>query len=332
MQPFPVVCSTLSATHLAAYLQQQYGMSNRTTCRLLRAAINHAYLVTDGERKYVFRVYSYNWRSELEITEEIRLLQLLKENDVPVSYALSDPQGNFIQHIPAPEGVRMGVLFSFAKGDKVVSFSEALHYKLGVIMARIHQVTQSVSLQRVQYTPTVLLVDSFERMKQYIRVDTDEMRFMQHAQKHLLQLFQNAPVDILRKGVVHLDIWFDNLNIHNNEDITLFDFDFCGNGWVLYDIAYYTLQLFQIEKEPDQHQLKLDSFLKGYESVTPIHEAEKQLIPAASVSLYFFYLGVQCQRFENWTNTFLNEPYLQRYINILVKKLYQHHQLLPFEG
>ncbi|MFL5745213.1 MAG: phosphotransferase enzyme family protein [Niastella sp.] len=327
MQPFPVVCSTLSATHLATFLQQQYGFGAGATCRLLRAAINHAYLVTDGEQKYIFRVYSYNWRTELEITEEIGLLRLLKENDIPVSYALPDPRGNFIQHIPAPEGVRMGVLFSYAKGEKVLNYSSELHYKLGTIMARMHAVTHNLPFNRVQYTAPVLLIESFEKVKQFISADTEEMQWMKKAQQQLLQQFYNAPASSLRTGVVHLDIWFDNLNIHNNEDITLFDFDFCGTGWLLLDIAYYQLQLVNTEKEPDQHKLKLDSFLKGYESVTPIPKAEKQLIPAASVSMYFFYLGVQCQRFENWTNTFLNETYLKRYITLLVKKLYEHYQL-----
>ncbi|MEO6901714.1 MAG: phosphotransferase [Bacteroidia bacterium] len=45
----------------------------------------------------------------------------------------------------------------------------------------------------------------------------------------------------LRKDIVHLDIWFDNLNISNNKKIALFDFDFCGNGWLCLDIAYYIL-------------------------------------------------------------------------------------------
>ncbi|HEY8893189.1 MAG TPA: phosphotransferase [Niastella sp.] len=327
MQPFPVVCSTLSATHLAPYLQQQYRLGAVVTCRLLRAAINHVYLVTAGAQQYVFRIYSLNWRSETEITEELKLLKLLKENDIPVAYALPDSQGNYIQQLPAPEGIRMGVLFSYAKGEKLLNYSEALHYKLGVIMARMHQVTQNLDLERVQYDHRVLLIDSFELIKKYISVDTEEMQWMQRAQRYLLRQYLNAPSHLLRKGVVHLDIWFDNMNIHNNEEVTLFDFDFCGNGWLVHDLAYYIMQIYNTEREPGMYELKLDHFLKGYESVTPIPEAEKQLIPVASISLYFFYLGVQCQRFENWTNSFLNETYLKRYINVVVKKLSEHYNL-----
>ncbi|OQP62093.1 aminoglycoside phosphotransferase [Niastella vici] len=331
MQPFPVVCSTLSATHLAVYLQQQYHLGAGTTCRLIRAAINHVYLVTDGKQQYVFRLYSLNWRSETEITEELKLLDLLKENGIPVSFALPDPQGNYIQQLPAPEGMRMGVLFSYAKGEKTLSFSETLHHKLGVIMARMHQVTKDLVIERVRYTPQVLLMDSFELIKQYLSIDTEEMQWMYRVQRYMLRQYYNAPAHLLRKGVVHLDIWFDNMNIHNNEEVTIFDFDFCGNGWLVHDIAYYMLQLFNTEREPGQYELKLEHFLKGYESVTPISEAEKQLIPAASISLLFFYLGVQSHRFENWTNTFLNETYLKRYINVFIKKLYDHWQLPAIE-
>jgi Ser/Thr protein kinase RdoA (MazF antagonist) len=30
--------------------------------------------------------------------------------------------------------------------------------------------------------------------------------------------------------------------------VTIFDFDFCGNGWLCLDIAYYILHLHNIEK------------------------------------------------------------------------------------
>jgi Ser/Thr protein kinase RdoA (MazF antagonist) len=327
MQNFPVVCSTLSSAPLSVFLQQQYQLGPHTTCRLLRAAINHAYLVTDGDNKYVFRLYSLNWRSEKEINEEIRLLNLLQRNKVPVSYALPDAQGNYLQTLPAPEGPRWGVLFTFARGEKMLYYAADMHYKIGEIMARMHLVTQNQALERSTYTPEVLLVDSFELIKNFISTETEEMQFMKKVQQYLLQEFEKINIDAIRNGMVHLDIWFDNLNIYNNEEVTIFDFDFCGNGWQVLDIAYYQMQLLNIEREPEQYATRWESFVKGYTSVTAISEEEIRIIPFASISLYFFYLGVQCQRFENWTNTFLNETYLKRYITVLVKKLYQFHKL-----
>ncbi|TSD63482.1 phosphotransferase [Inquilinus sp. KBS0705] len=322
MKTFPVTSSILSAHHVGSFLQAQYGFSVNATCKLLKTGINHSYLVTDEGTRFVFRIYSLNWRTEVEIAEEVKLLNLLYRNGVSVSYPIKDKVGNYLQQLDAPEGARTGMLFSFAEGDKLLNFSADVHYKVGQTMARIHTLTHNLTLQRVSYAPQVVLKDSFESLKQFLPADTAEMLWMADTQKYLLGLLADADTAQLRQGVVHLDIWFDNFNISPQGDITLFDFDFCGNGWLCYDIAYYILQLHSTEKEENERDLKLKSFMSGYESVTNISVEEKRLLPALGVSLYFFYLGVQCRRFDNWSNVFLNETYLKRFINLLVKKYF----------
>lgn len=322
MQNFPVISSILSATHVGLFLQNKYQFSAAATCKLLKTGINHSYLIADGDSKFVFRLYSLNWRSQTEIGEEIRLLNLLRDKNIPVSFPIKDTAGNYLQTLNAPEGSRFGVLFSFAEGEKQLNFSTNLHYKIGETMARIHQVTHNLQLQRVSYTPQVLLQDSFERLKQFLPADTAEMQWMASTQKYLLDELAKADTGNLRRGTVHMDIWFDNLNITKDGDVTIFDFDFCGNGWLCLDLAYYILQLHSTEKVASERDEKLKSFLAGYESIIKISDEEKRLLPMLGVSMYFFYLGIQCQRFDNWSNVFLNETYLTRFINLLVKKYF----------
>lgn len=327
MNHFPVTSSNLSATHLGYFLQEKYGLSARSSCRLLKAWVNDTYLVSDGPAQYVFRVYSLNWRTPEEIAEEVRLLKQLKENNIPVSYPIADVRENYIQQLPAPEGGRFGVLFSFAKGQKLLNFSTEIHYKIGEIMARFHQVTHHQTIARVVYTSDLLLVDSFEKLKPFLAPDTDEMIFMASAQQYLVAEFRKVNLDEVRRGVVHLDIWFDNLNITQGQEVTLFDFDFCGNGWLCLDVAYYILQVHSTEKDEGECRAKVESFLSGYESVTRLSDEEKRILPMLGVSLYFFYLGIQCERYENWSNAFLNEVYLKRFINLLVKKYFDKNGL-----
>jgi len=322
MPHFPVSNSTLSAAHVAFFVQDNYSLSAGTTCKLLKTGINHSYLVTDGQDKFVFRIYSLNWRTVTEISEEIRLLNLLKDDGITLSYALTDRAGNYIQHLDAPEGGRYGVLFSFADGDKMLNFPAGTHYKVGQTMARIHHATENLTLQRVTYSPQVLLEDPFEYLPGFLPAGSDEMAWMLSTQKVLLQEFEKADTSQIRKGVVHMDIWFDNMNITPQGDINLFDFDFCGNGWLCSDIAYYILQLHSTEKDEAEREAKKKSFFEGYESIAPISAEEKRLIPMLGVSMYFFYLGIQCQRYDNWSNVFLNETYLKRFINLLVKKYF----------
>lgn len=328
MTHFPVTNSNLSATHLGLFLQDNYSLSKDTHCQLIKAGINDTYLVTDNSDKFVFRVYSLNWRSKTEIDEEIRLLNLLKDHSISISYPLADNESNYIQTLNAPEGERFAVLFTFAPGEKHHLISEENHFQLGQLIARIHTVTTHQKLNRVDYTPEVILVDSLKKVAAFLKSDTDEMNFMKSAQTYLLKEFEHADVSQIRQGIVHLDIWFDNLNITRDNQVTIFDFDFCGNGWLCLDIAYYILQLHNCEKyEAKDYQPKVDHFLKGYESVTPLSAEEKRLIPMLGVSLYFFYLGVQCERYDNWSNSFLSENYLKRFINGLVKRYYDIYKL-----
>jgi len=319
MKIFPVLTSTLSPRHIAFLVQQKYQLEERVTASILKTGINHTYLVRAGDTKYIFRVYSFNWRTENEINEEIRLLNLLKEHNMPVSYPLKDTGGAYIQPLAAPEGLRFAVLFSFAAGEKILQFPASLHRQAGGIMARLHDITANLQLDRVHYTPDILLGQSYGQLLQFLSENTSEMLFMKSLREYLYNVFDQAGHQRLRKGIVHLDIWFDNMNINNNS-ITVFDFDFCGNGWLHLDIAYYILQLYSTETDENEFLLKRDHFLQGYESIASISEEEKQLLPAAGAAVYLFYLGVQCARYDNWSNVFLNDIYLKRFIMLRVKR------------
>ncbi|HET6559882.1 MAG TPA: phosphotransferase [Prolixibacteraceae bacterium] len=328
MNHFPVTNSNLSAQHLGQFLQERYSLSKASTCRIIRAGINDTYLITDGSDKYVFRVYSLNWRTLLDINEEIRLLNQLKENNISVSVPILDMENNYVQTINAPEGERFAVMFTYANGEKLHSYSLETHYQIGELMARMHKVTVNQQLDRVNYTPKILLQDSFKQLSEFLPGDKEEMNFMLSAQKYLLLEFQKADQSEIRNGIVHLDIWFENLNVTDDNRLTIFDFDFCGNGWLCLDIAFYIMQVHNTERyEEKDYQPKVDSFLKGYESIIPISEEEKRLLPMLGVCLYFFYLGVQCQRYDNYSNLFLSGNYLKRYINGLVKRYYDIYKL-----
>ncbi|MHA4894881.1 phosphotransferase enzyme family protein [Pedobacter sp. PWIIR3] len=323
MEKFPVTSSTLSAHQLGAFVAGKYGMFGFVSCKLLKTGINHSYLIEQLNGKFVFRIYSLNWRSDIEINEEIRLLNLLKDRGISISYPIQDLDQNYIQYLDAPEGTRQGVLFSFAEGEKQFNFSADLHFKVGETMAKIHQSTKNLKLERVTYIPKVVLEDPFLQLNKFLPAESEEMAWMLYAQQYLLQEINRADTTQLRSGAVHLDIWFDNMNITKDGQVTIFDFDFFGNGWLCYDIAYYILQLHSTEKDINARDSKIEAFLKGYESVNELTAEEQRMLPILGVSLYFFYLGIQCQRYDNWSNVFLNETYLKRFINLLVKKYFE---------
>lgn len=317
MISFPVTDSTLSAMHLSLFLQKKYGFNNNTSCKLFRTGINHTYMISENENKYVFRVYSYNWRTETEIMEELRLLILLKENNIGVSYPIPDKGGKYIHTIQAPEGLRYAVLFSFAEGEKVRNLTVEACSGIGSLMANIHKITINQEVKRIQYNAHTLTQLPYQYATSYFSESMEEMQFVKKASDELTLLFAEVDPGKLRYGTVHLDLWYDNMSIKDESAITVFDFDFCGNGWLLLDIAYFTMQLFNTEPDVKLFKLRLDSFFKGYQDVTPIHDDEKKLLPYAGLAIWIFYLGVQSQRFDNWSNIFLSKNYLKHFIGII---------------
>lgn len=322
----PVTESTLSASYLGKMLKELYPLSTGSVCKLFRTGINHLYVITDGSSKFVFRVYTMNWRTHLEIAEEIRLLIHLKSHNVPIAYPIADRNGDFVQILNAPEGSRYGVFFSFADGKKVPQFTEEVSFTIGRTMAQMHRVTENCSLERVVYNAQILVKDSNNICNKFFGGDTDEMIFVNNTTNYLLREFERVNQNEVRSGAIHLDIWFDNMHIDEKGDIILFDFDFCGNGWLCLDIAYYMLQLYNTRQSDGVYLKKLESFIAGYESINKISREEKRIIPIIAVGIWFFYLGVQCDRFDNWSNVFLTTDYLKRYI-ATIKKWIEYHNL-----
>lgn len=321
MSTFPAIDSILSPTHLALFLQEKYGLDESTVCEVFRTGINHTYMVKEKGSRYVLRVYSYRWRTKIEIAEELRLLVLLQEKGISVSHPIHDKNQTYIQEISAPEGIRYAVLFSFAEGKRIRNLSESTCHSIGKLMAELHEHTQGLNLARIAYNAQTLAQLPYNYAREHYDESLEEMKFVKQAGEYLTALFEQADGTQIRTGVVHLDLWYDNMNIQEDDTSTLFDFDFCGNGWLVLDVAYFALQLFNTEPDKKVYEVKLASFYRGYEELTPLSTEEKKLIPSVGLAIWLFYLGVQSRRFDNWSNIFLTENYLKHYIGLIEKWL-----------
>ncbi|HYD20547.1 MAG TPA: phosphotransferase [Flavipsychrobacter sp.] len=309
---FPVTESTLSAAHLQQLLIERYRLGNGAKCTLFRTGMNHLYQVADGDKRYVLRVYTFNWRTKKEVTEELRLLLHLKNNNIRVAYPIRDINDGYLQDIAAPEGTRYAVLFSYAEGEKNPRFSTATSYHIGVAMAKMHQAAQGFVLERIHYNADTLLIESLRRTKLFFNTPSKGMGFVEQLTKYLESRYAQVNDDTMRSGAIHLDMWFDNMHVKGESEVTFYDFDFCGNGWLCHDISYFLYQLYNTNQEEGAYQEKFARFLAGYESVIKLTDEEKKFLPFGALGIMLFYISMQCDRYDTWSNIFLNEDHLNR--------------------
>ena len=312
MSVFPASASTLSAKELGQFVRKKYDLDNSFSCKLYRTGVNHTYFISNGISKYVVRVYCHNWRNKAQIVDELEMLLMLKSSNSSVSYPIKDKNQELIQEVTAPEGKRFIVLFSFAKGNKVRFMTHENCARVGEIMAGIHNHEEYRLNNRAHYTPDVLAKQPYEGLKKFFSEELEEMIFLRKAGSQIANALSLNYSQSDTSGIVHLDIWYDNFSIAQENEITIFDFDNCGTGRFILDIGYFCKQLFFIEQDKRVYQDKVSSFVAGYRKKREIADVELELIPKAGAAVFIFYLGVQALRFD-WSNIFFTENYLKRY-------------------
>lgn len=306
---FPVIDSTLCTEQLALWVAAQYGFK-MVICRLLKTNMNHSYGVTADNEDYILRVYNHKHRNAQQVMEEVRLLNMLK-GSVWVSYPIANAEGAFVQQINAPEGNRCVVLFSYARGKKIRHLTKELSCCIGTETGRLHSITRNMGVERMNYSVDTLINRAHGLLAQYMPAEMEEMKFIKASAGVLSEAFGRVQP---ATGVVHLDIWYDNMAITEDGTVTLYDFDNCGNGWLILDIGYYCMQLFYIEGSRDEYEEKRMAFINGYRSITEVTEEELKLVPYAGLAIWIYYLGLAAERFDYFGNIFLSENYLKMMI------------------
>ena len=306
---FPVINSTLSPDHLAVWVAVQYGFKN-VNCHVLKTNINHTYKITADDADYILRVYNPQHRNLHDVEEEVKLLCGLK-HVISISFPLANAQKEYVQKINAPEGNRYAVLFSFAEGTKMRHLTAALNFNIGVEVGSFHQFTRDKAIERMSYSVDLLITWSYRHLARYMPGEMEEMQFIKASEAILSDAFGQPG---LTKGIVHLDIWYDNLTIRDNGTITLFDFDNCGTGWLILDIGYYCMHLFYIEPDKAEYERKKEAFIEGYLSKNRLGGNELELIPYAGLAIWIHYLGVAAKNFDYIGNFYLSENYVKMMI------------------
>ncbi|MDO6597468.1 phosphotransferase [Oceanihabitans sp. 2_MG-2023] len=315
MHHTPTISSILSPEYLSGFVKKQYNLDASTTCSILKTGINHTYLISSSSKKYVLRVYFLNWRTQNEIEEELNLLTYLKLNGLSVAFPIKNIKDTYIQSLNASEGKRFAVLFSYAEGETIRNPSKEICNTIGKTMAKFHQSTLNKTINRIDYNANTLVSEAYQTATKFFKKGSEEMAFYKRANSRITTEFEMANTGELRKGVVHLDFWYENMKIKGATEITIFDFDNCGNGWQFLDISYFLMILFRNEPNKEVFKQKQIAFYEGYENITPINKEEKRLIPFGSLAIWLHYNGIHIQRFNDFSNPFLSEEFLKYWIH-----------------
>ena len=292
---FPTTYSTLDPAALASYASKQYDLPN-CSGRLILRGVGDTYLIDSGKGRFVMRVYRNSHRTLEQIQAEVELLLALKEAGVSVSHPIADRSCSYIQHIEAAEGKRHTVLFTFAAGDSPILLSSTQLEALGNEVGKFHQVSSTIKLSTGRWAFDIhsTLVEPMERSRPYFESLPDELTWWLHATGKAQDVLKASSLTPLHSGYCHYDFLPKNFHF-KDQQITLFDFDFFGHGWLINDIMTFWTQLcldvqFNRLTQADADR-SFDTFLNAYQRHRSVSQAELEIIPSLSIGWWCYYMG-----------------------------------------
>ncbi|NMN36028.1 phosphotransferase [Pedobacter sp. SG918] len=325
MNIFPAQYSTLSAAALKDYLIETYHLDLSTTCRLLIRNVSDTYILENPSQKYIFKIYRDAHRKRNEIEAEVELLNILKANENSVSYPITDKEGKQIQQFNAIEGLRNGVLLSFAEGKVILDLEHQHLIQLGYDIAKLHQTTSSIKLNnpRPIFDFETTLFEPLKDLEPHFSEMKEEYEYLSNISEKVVKKFKEFDTSKFSYGYYHYDFFPKNFHFDEQGKITFFDFDFAGEGYLINDLMsflnhYFFHQLNNLISK-EQAEKDFDTFLNAYQQVRTLTDDELKAIPYLGITFHIFFLKFFYDNYDDWSNNFLTPRYTKHRVTLIKK-------------
>lgn len=290
------VRSVVAAEALIPLLSEAYALPEPIQCHLYAVGDNDTYLVEAGTERFALRVYYPNrfWLSGVdEYRFEIDWLSFCHSRGLPVSYAIPCTDGEFLNELQAPEGLRPWALFTYAPGVVVFPMTIAQYHTYGKYIAKFHTESRDFDCihKRFHYGAEVLIDRPIESLSDFFGEEDKGVLFLRDLAPRLRDHLNGLYATGDGYGVIGGDFHGGNHHLDSEGKMTFFDFDSCGYGFRAYDLAV----LRHNSRLGDWNAEIANAVLAGYESIRPLSDEERQSIPLFMITRRIWRLATRVQ-------------------------------------
>ncbi|MBP1993050.1 phosphotransferase [Paenibacillus eucommiae] len=283
MALFPAAYSLLSTAAILSHIKNNYVIHKPVSFQYFLRGMNDTYVLVTEQAKYIFRVYRADRRNHSEVAFELDLLNDLHAKGVNVSIPILKKDGTFINEFFVPEGVKYGVMFSFAEGNEKPIHSVEDSFLFGKGVAQIHKAADSFKSEHVRADLDFehLIEGPLSTIKLHMAHRQEDYDFLYGLAMRLKQKIMDHLGKGLDWGICHGDL-HGNTNAAFTDDgqLTHYDFDICGYGWRAYDIAEFRLaREIHSRDNKDEVERLWAAFLDGYRDIRHFSENDVDAVP-----------------------------------------------------
>ena len=254
---------------------------------------NTNYLLKSKNEKYILTIFEKRV-SKKEIPFFMKLMDQLNNSKINCPKPLRNNQGKYL--IRLKNKTACIVSFLEGKDKKILNLKNC--YDIGRLIAQMHLSTKKIRLYRknsMGIKNLYPLLNSIKfKSKKFFNLD----RFLKMNFKDIKKKWPKK----LPSGIIHGDLFIDNIFFNKNKLSGIIDFYFAANDYFMYEIAICinALCFDKFKNKFILNKKKVKNFIKGYENIKKISIKEKKslnILCRGAAMRYFL------TRLYDYTNT-----------------------------
>ena len=259
---------------------------------------NTNYLLKTKKEKFILTIFEKRV-SNKEIPFFMKLMDNLNQSKISCPKPLKDKNENYLIKLKN----KTACVVSFLKGKDKQILNINNCYQVGKIISQMHSITKKLKFSRKNSMGIKNLNPLLKSIKFKSKKNSNLEKFLI---QNLSNIKKNWPSK-LPSGIIHGDLFIDNIFFNKNKLSGVIDFYFAANDFFMYEIAI-CINALCFDKKRNKFKInkqKVKNLIKGYESVRKITIGEKKSLNILCRGAAIRYLLTRLYDYSNTPNTAL---------------------------
>ena len=259
---------------------------------------NTNYLLKTKKEKFILTIFEKRV-SKKDIPFFMKLMDNLNQSRISCPKPLKDKNENYLMKLKN----KTACVVSFLKGKDKQILNMNNCYQVGKIISQMHSITKKLKFSRKNSMGIKNLNPLLKSIKFKSKKNSNLEKFLT---KNLSNIKKSWPSK-LPSGIIHGDLFVDNIFFNKNKLSGVIDFYFAANDFFMYEIAI-CINALCFDKKNNKFKInkqKVKNLIKGYESVRKITINEKKSLNILCRGAAIRYLLTRLYDYSNTPKTAL---------------------------
>ena len=253
-----------------SYINRKFDIEKILEFKGIKQGIeNTNYLLKSKSKKFILTIFEKRV-SKKELPFFMNLMGKLNESKINCPKPQTKKDGGYLIKIRN----KAACIVSFLEGKDKKTLTLKNCYDIGKMIAEMHQSTKKINLTRKNSMGVRNLNPLLKSIRFKSKKFTNVEKFLKNNFKDIKMKWpKNLP-----NGVIHGDLFIDNIFFKNNKLSGVIDFYFAANDYFMYEIAICVNALCFDKKKSKFliNRRKVKNLIKGYEKIRKITIKEKK--------------------------------------------------------